>query len=165
MNGKGQFGHTVSGTFVFLLLGIFAVLSTGMVLLSVQAYHSAEERSGEHNGARILSSYVRSMLRAEDGYADVYTIPGEESDQLVLEHDYDGDIYLTRIYCSGGKLREWFYHGDTPFVPEEGEVVCDAQELRAEEEDGRIMVWIQSPEGEWYESAMHLYSEMEEETA
>ena len=164
MSMKGNFGHTISGTFIFLLLGIFAVCSTGMVLVSVQAYHSAENRSRKHNDERILSSYVRSMLRAEDGYASVSMISGDESDQLVLEHDYDGDIYLTRIYCSGGKLREWFFYGETPFVPEEGEAVCDAKELRAEVEDGLVTVWIQGPEEEWYESVIHLYSNTQEES-
>ena len=162
MNGKGQIGHTISGTFVFLLLGIFAVCSTGMVVLSIQAYHSAEERSQEHNDARILASYVRSMLRAEDGYASVYMLPGQDSDQLVLEHDYDGDIYLTRIYCSGGNLREWFYNAQTPFVPDEGEAICDALELRANTEGGLVTVRIRSPQDEWIETVIHVYSGMEE---
>ena len=36
--------HAISGVFVFLLLGIFAVFSTVMVLLSARAYKGAVDR-------------------------------------------------------------------------------------------------------------------------
>ena len=37
--------HAISGVFVFLLLGVFAVFSTVMVLLGAKAYRAAAARS------------------------------------------------------------------------------------------------------------------------
>ena len=48
--------HAVSGLFVFLLLGVFAVFSTVMVLLGVKAYRGAVERTEAHNASRISSA-------------------------------------------------------------------------------------------------------------
>ena len=58
--------HAISGVFVFLLLGIFAVFSTVMVLLSARAYKGAADRLADHNAARIAPAYLRSMVRADD---------------------------------------------------------------------------------------------------
>ena len=42
--------HAISGVFVFLLLGIFAVFSTVMVLLGARAYKGAADRLTEAFG-------------------------------------------------------------------------------------------------------------------
>ena len=135
--------HAISGLFVFLLLGIFAVFSTVMVLLGVKAYRGAVERTEAHNASRISSSYIRSMLRADDE-SGVFSIescegtvgePGSEQsvtvDALTLRNDY-GEEYVTRIYAYGGSLREWFTRASEPFHPDRGEIVCPADELTAE---------------------------------
>ena len=124
MNRQKPSSHAVSGLFVFLLLGIFAVFSTVMVLLGVKAYRSAVERTEAHNNARISSAYIRSMLRADDEKG-VFSIEhcegivaeeaGEKSvtvEALSLLNNYDGEEYITRIYTYGGFLREWFTHAD-----------------------------------------------------
>ena len=135
--------HAVSGLFVFLLLGVFAVFSTVMVLLGVKAYRGAVERTEAHNASRIASAYIRSMLRADDE-AGAFSLesceglvgePGAEEtvtvNVLTLRNDY-GEEYITRIYVYDGFLREWFTRASEPFYPDQGEVVCPAEELTAE---------------------------------
>lgn len=144
MNRQKLSSHAISGLFVFLLLGIFAVFSTVMVLLGVKAYRSAVERTEAHNRARISSAYIRSMLRADDE-AEVFAVEtceglvaegdGEKPvsvETLTLLNNYDGEEYVTRIYVWGGMLREWFTHAEEPFHPDQGEIVCPAEELTAE---------------------------------
>lgn len=151
MNRQKPSSHAISGLFVFLLLGIFAVFSTVMVLLGVKAYRSAVERTEEHNNQRISSAYIRSMLRAED--EGIFAIEacegtvgtGEEEmsvsvETLTLRHDYGGEAYVTRIYLYGGMLREWFTRAEEPFRPDRGEVVCPAEEMTAEFDDGLLTV-------------------------
>ena len=58
--------HSMQGVFVFVLLGLFAVMSTLMVLLGAQMYRNTVDRSTANNEDRVLSAYVRSMIRAED---------------------------------------------------------------------------------------------------
>ena len=147
--------HAVSGLFVFLLLGVFAVFSTVMVLLGVKAYRGAVERTEAHNASRISSSYIRSMLRADDE-TGVFSIescsgtvgePGSEEsvtvNALTLRNDY-GEEYITRIYVYDGSLREWFTRASEPFHPDRGEVVCQADELSAELSGSLLTVHIRT---------------------
>lgn len=123
--------HAISGVFVFLLLGIFAVFSTVMVLLGAKAYKATADRAAEHNAGRIASAYVRSMVRGNDSQDalrvdDMGGIPA-----VTMLYDYDGEEYLTMIYAYGGMLREWFTYADADFEPEYGEAVCAVDEMKA----------------------------------
>ncbi len=108
--------HAISGVFVFLLLGIFAVLSTVTVLFGANAYKSSSDRTASLNTERILSSYVRSMVRAADeadavsaGYAEGFTVvPYDEAaaqeGEIITEYDdFTGETY-TNVRRSAGEI-------------------------------------------------------------
>lgn len=123
--------HAISGVFVFLLLGIFAVFSTVMVVLGAKAYKATADRAAEHNAGRIACAYVRSMVRADDD-SDSLRVDGIDGLSTVTMHyNYDGEEYLTRIYVYDGMLREWFSYAEADFEPEDGEAVCAADEMQA----------------------------------
>lgn len=136
--------HAISGVFVFLLLGIFAVFSTIMVLLGTKAYRAAVSRSEEHNTRRIASSYIRSMLRADDeeNALSVEEIDGIQA--ITMLNVYEDESYVTRIYVYDGMLREWFTEADAEFQPEFGETVCPADSMEAEMDGKTLTVRIQA---------------------
>lgn len=157
MNRQKPSSHVISGLFVFLLLGVFAVFSTVMVLLGVKAYRSAVERTEAHNNERISTSYIRSMLRSDDETGVFLTeaceglSEGETPvtvDTLSLHHSYDGEEYVTRIYVYNGFLREWFTNAEETFRPDRGEIVCPAEELSAELSDSLLTVKVLAG-GKW----------------
>ena len=79
MSGKRKnVQHSMQGVFVFVLLGLFAVMSTLMVLLGAQMYRNTVDHATENNEGRVLGAYVRSMIRAED------------AEGSVVVEDYDG---------------------------------------------------------------------------
>ena len=124
--------HAVSGAFVFLLLGVFAVSCLAMVLFGVRAYRESVARGQERSEERILSAYVRSMVRSLDaeGAAGTEEFPGVSGNILTLREEYD-EAYLTRIYVYQGQMYEWFSEETAEFEPDKGEKVCPAQELSA----------------------------------
>lgn len=128
---KSGSSHAISGVFVFLLLGIFAVFSTVMVLLGAKAYKATAERAAEHNTSRIASAYVRSMVRADDCRNAVRVDDIDGLSSVTLLYEYDGEEYVTMIYAYGGMLREWFSYAGADFEPEFGEPVCAVDELEA----------------------------------
>ena len=123
--------HAISGVFVFLLLGIFAVFSTVMVLLGAKAYKATADRAAEHNAGRIASAYVRSMVRADDCLDALRVDDIDGLTAVTLLYEYDGEEYLTMIYAYGGMLREWFTYAEADFEPEYGVAVCAVDELKA----------------------------------
>ena len=135
----GKNNHAISGVFVFLLLGIFAIFSTIMVVMGAKAYRGMVEKADVHNSIRVASSYIRTMLRSNDeaGVLRVEDVDGVQT--ITMENDY-GDIYVTRIYLYDGKLREWFALADIPFEPANGETVCSLDTMQAELKDGLLHV-------------------------
>ena len=135
-----QPSHAISGVFVFLLLGIFAVFSTVMVLLGARAYRGTADRLEKHNAARIAAAYIRSMVRAEDEQDAVRVEEINGISMLSLLDEYDEEAYVTRLYCYDGMLREWFTDEDREFVPEEGDAVCACDGLSASLQPGLLRV-------------------------
>ncbi|MBQ9264370.1 MAG: DUF4860 domain-containing protein [Clostridia bacterium] len=136
--------HAISGVFVFLLLGIFAVFSTVMVLLGAKAYKGSADRAADHNAARIAAAYVRSMVRSDDEAGALRVEDQNGVTTVAMENVYDDETYITRIYVCDGMLREWFTDAETEFEPENGEAVCLADEMTAAMENGLLTIQLRN---------------------
>ena len=123
--------HSISGVFVFLLLGIFALFATVMVVLGVRAYRGTVERTGVHSNERIAAAYVRGKLRAADEAGGLRV---EELEGFVADEDGQsasvGQIttlamaremhYVTRYYVYEGMIRRDYADENAVFEPAAG---------------------------------------------
>lgn len=136
--------HSISNVFVFLLLGIFALFGTMLVLLGAGTYRHAVERSTIHNDTRIVTSYLRSMVRAADAEGGVSVEGTDASPILVLHGEEDGEAYITRLYVQDGMLMESLADPDEEFDPEWGSEVCPVQSMRVELSNGLLTVHVET---------------------
>ncbi len=143
---KAQSSHAISGVFVFLLLGIFVVLSTVMVLLGARAYKGSSDRLADHNAERVAAAYVRSMVRANDEAGVIRIEEVDAITALTMETAVEFDVYVTRVYVYDGMLREWYAESNLAFRPDQGDVVCKADEMRAEMNGGLLTVSLRNGE-------------------
>ena len=100
-----QTPRLMQNVFVLLLLALFACLSTFLVMMGAQVYRNTVERAEVNNGNRITAALVRSAVWAEDGG----TIRIEDHDgipALAIEDVYDDEVYVKRLFCADGWLRE-----------------------------------------------------------
>ena len=149
MNGKNvKISHSMQGVFVFVLLGLFAVMSTLMVLLGAQMYRGTVDRSDRNNGYRVLSAYVRSMIRAEDGAGAVSVDHFDGIDALALREEIDGDAYVTWIYRYDGELYEQFTDDTGDFDPADGNAICPADDFAVRVDGGLVTVDMKDQNGE-----------------
>lgn len=121
---KKEGGHSLTGVFVFTLLGLFAAFAVILSLMGAQVYQNTVEDGTAHGEERILTSFVRSAVRNQEtrGGISVEEIAGLRT--LTLE-SLDGDtVYLTRLFCRDGMLKEWYAEKEMPFEPEDGEAIC-----------------------------------------
>ena len=88
----------MQGVFVFVLLGAFAVMSTLMVLLGAQMYHRTVEHTDLNNAERVLSAYVRSMVRAYDRTDAISVETHDGVVALAMRESFDGEVYVMRLY-------------------------------------------------------------------
>ena len=141
MSGKRRtVQHSMQGVFVFVLLGLFAVMSTLMVLLGAQMYRNTVDHSTANNEDRVLSAYVRSMIRAEDAIGAMSIGEYDGVKALAMREDLDGEAYVTWLYCYDGNMYEWFTSDDGNFRPESGTAICPAQGFDPSLENGLLTV-------------------------
>ena len=132
--------HGMQGVFVFVLLGLFAVMSTLMVLLGAQMYRSTVDRATLNNEGRVLSAYVRSMVRAEDA---AQTVSIEEHDGvtvLTMRETLDDDGFVTMLYCYENELYELYTSEGYEFSPTSGTAICPAFAFEPRLEGGLLTV-------------------------
>ena len=127
MSGKRKsVSHGMQGVFVFVLLGAFAVMSTLMVLLGAQMYRGTVEYTARTNEERVLSAYVRSMVRAYDREGAVSVEEHDGIAALALRETFEGETYVMRLYEYEGSLYEQYTEDAYDFDPALGDAVCDA---------------------------------------
>lgn len=144
----GKIEHSMQGVFVFVLLGLFALMTTLIVLLGAQMYRSTVAHSGENNEYRVLSAYVRSMIRAEDSSAAMSVEDHDGVTALAMRETIEGEEYVTWIYEYEGSLYELFTSRDEDFAPQAGTPVCPAKSFDAEIQGSLVTVRMTDGSGE-----------------
>ena len=139
MSGKQKtVQHGMQGVFVFVLLGLFAVMSTLMVLLGAQMYRNTVDHTDRNNEDRVLDAYVRSMIRAGDVAGSVKIENHDGIKALAMYDDEDGDEYVTWLYCYDDHLYEQYTSRNDDFVAASGTAICPAKAF-APRLDGELL--------------------------
>ena len=143
-------GHTISGVFIFLLLGIFATASVLMVLAGARVYSSSTDRTEIHNEERIAASYMRSKLREADREG-MFSIEERSGTQVLrIENEEEGTVTL--IYVWDGTLYEWYTLAQLEQGQElpatTAESVCGLDEMKLTLEGDLMTVMLRSDD-EW----------------
>ena len=146
--GNVKVQHSMQGVFIFVLLGLFALMSTLMVLLGAQMYRGTVEKSTDNNEYRVLSAYVRSMVRAEDARGSVSVAQYGDIAAVAMRETIDDEAYVTWIYGYDGDLYEQFTDASYEFDPEEGTPICPAGSFEPSLDDGLLTVRMTDGNGE-----------------
>ena len=145
----------MQNVFVLLLLALFACLSTFLVLMGAQVYRGTVERADRNNDTRIIAAVVRSAIWAQDGgtvrVEDHNGIPA-----LAVEDNFDGEIYIKRLFCYDGYLQESYTSAEREFDPESGESLCGLESFRPELEGGLLTIQMTEPDGNESEIRVRL---------
>lgn len=141
MNGKKtSVRHGMQGVFVFVLLGLFAVMSTLMVLMGAQMYRGTVENAGVNSENRLLNAYVRSMVRSEDALDAVRIEEVDGVTAIALYEEIDGERYVTWMYRFEDQLYEQFTESEFDFDPTMGMPICPINSFDPSIENGLLTV-------------------------
>jgi len=140
--------HSMSGTFVFLVLGVFALFSMLLVLLGAQAYRSGVEQTTSNGQARVLQTFVRNAVRSDDAEGVIQVKEIDGLPVITFESDWDGERYIKYIYCYEGELCELFTSEEYGFSPDGGERICAVGSFQPTIKDGLMTIDMTSENGE-----------------
>lgn len=133
---KTKHSHTISGVFVFFLLGVFAVSATLMVLLGAQVYKSGTDHANDHNAERIATAYLRRKVWEADSRDQIR--PDEIDGAKALKIVNEEEETVTLLFVRDGMLCEWYTFQDlfdeTAFDPETGAPLAAESDLQYDDE-------------------------------
>lgn len=135
--------YTVQQVFVLMVLALFMVFSTLLVVLGALGYCGMEERSSATNEKRILCAFVCSAVQSQETGGNILV----DGDVLMIENNYDGEIYRQYIYAHEGMLRQQFISADRSFAPENGDAVCPSLAFSPQMKGNVLYVEMQDGQG------------------
>jgi hypothetical protein len=157
MKTKRLIKHHIDGLVVLLLFGVFAACVLSVLLLGADAYKKLTERDRASYDQRTAVQYLATKVRQADRTGAVTVEDFQGVDALVLREDLDGEVYLTRVYCYDGYLRELSSSADAELSPEDGEQVLAADSLLVEDRGNAL--WLQlETDGSWQREILTLRS-------
>lgn len=146
-------GGGLRSSFVIVLGAMFCLLAMGVVLLSGGLYNRIAADADRTYDRRLAISYLTNQVRQCSGREEVALEPFGDGDALVLTRDG----YETRLYCSGGQLRELYTESGTVLAPEDGIAITELDALRVSLAADGALLQIEAVRGdECWETAVHL---------
>ena len=119
----------ISAMAALVLLGVFGISILAVLLTGADTYRRLTQRDQLACDRRTCAQYVATKVRQAPSPSAVALERFGASDAFVVRHEFDGVVYLNRIYCHDGWLMELFSAADGAFAPEDGEKVLPADRL------------------------------------
>ena len=143
---------------VLMVFAVMALCVLLVLLTGARVYRNLTERSETLDARRTGTHYVTTRFRQSEGKAEVADFGGCTA--LTFREEVDGTVYLTRVYCHDGWLRELYAAEGGVFSPEDGEKILPLQDLSAFWDGNMLTVRMTYPDGTCRE--LWLFSEAEE---
>ena len=162
----------IQNVFIFMLLAVFAISAIFLTALAAQVYRDAVQVSEENNARRVVDAIVRGAARSEDaGIVSIREEGGTETVEedgtistdrgitvLTFANDYDGEIYLRRLFCYDGWLRESFTAEEYGFSPDMGDPLVEITSFEPELEGNPLEATVVTKEGTETKISVHLWA-------
>lgn len=148
--------HSMQGVFVFLLLGIFALMSTLLVLLGAQMYRGAVDKNQFTNDRRAAGAYLRSMIRYADGENAVSVEERGGTEAVALREEIEGVRYVTWLYSMDGQLWEQFSEEELGFDHDLATAVCPMESMQADVDGQSVVIRFTDENGEEHQVVVAL---------
>ena len=136
-----------------LLFAVFASCVALILLFGADIYRNLSQRDQDNYQRRTAVQYVTTRIRQSDAEGMVFigdfyeATPNTSGDTLFICEELDGKTFYTRIYCSGGYLRELFGDSTLEFAPEDGEIILQAQQMCLSTVDDTVSVTLNFGDG------------------
>ena len=144
-NERKQF--KISGLMALILFGVFSVCILLLLLTGADVYKKLTTRDNDVYSYRTATQYISTKVRQNDisGMISVEDFDGESA--LVLGEEYEGYMYLTKLYCHDGYLMELFCEEGSVLEPADGEKILEVTSAEFDMEDNMVIADIVMPDG------------------
>lgn len=138
-------GHRkITELLALLVFGVFALCVAAVLLTGAKTYSNLTERGSLVYERRVAARYLTTRFHQAEAVQveDFCGCPA-----MTLREEIDGKVYLTRVYCYEGTVRELFAAENTAVAPDDGEIVMEAESLTFSQEEQLLTVEITHADG------------------
>lgn len=136
----------ISGVAATILFAVFAVCILSLLLSGAGVYRRITTADDAAFNRRTASQYVITKLQGASNAAAVSAGTFGKSDAILIEESIDGKIYVTRIYCFDGWLRELWSAQEDELSPEAGEKILEIESLKVSRQDDLLKLELEEKE-------------------
>ena len=141
-----------------MIFGAFVVCVFIVIISGADLYKKLIDKDTDSFNMRTVGQYITTRIHQADSYAGVSVEDFCGTDAVVITEQIDGDMYKTWLYCYDGYLMELFGMDDIMLMPEDGEAVLKAEDIKFSLEDDLLKADISVKEGESYEVCVYIRS-------
>ena len=137
--------HSMQTVGVLLMITVFAASILTVLLAGAGAYRRLTQRSMEGFDTRTAAQYLTERVW------QAQTLRTEEFhglQALCFDQEWNGQAYVTRVYCYDGWLMELFTRAQGDFSPEDGEKLLPLQALELQLTDGLLTAELTDSRGD-----------------
>lgn len=129
---------------VLAVFAIFGLCLAAVLLTGAGSYRNLVQRGREAHDRRVAERYVTTRFRqgTDVEIEDFQGVPA-----MTVREEIGGRIYLTRVYCHEGSIRELLAGEWTKVSPDDGQAVLEAAGLNFEQEGNMLRVRITHADG------------------
>ncbi len=121
--------HTIVSLAALLTFTVFAVGILSVLLGGAGVYQRLTQQDRISYDHRTCSQYMANKIRQAPGAQAVALSQFGDGDCLLIAQRFDGNDYVTRVYCHDGWLMELFTAADGDFSPQDGERILPLANL------------------------------------
>lgn len=119
----------ITDLMALMVFCLFALCILAVLLTGAAGYRKLVDRGSRDYDRRTAAQYVATRVRQADRAGCVALEDFGGAEALVFREEIGGAVYLTRVYCHDGFIRELFAPESGNFSPEDGEKLLAAQSL------------------------------------
>ena len=125
------------------VFAVFAVCVLMVLLCGARVYQKLADGGADTFERRTAAQYISTRVRQAETIAvtDFEGIPA-----LTVYERTGGAVYVTRVYCRDGYIRELYCAENAALPPETGEKILPAEELRFSVEGDLLRVFLDGQE-------------------
>lgn len=148
----------INSLMALMIFGAFVVCVFIVIISGADLYKKLIDKDTDSFNMRTVGQYITTRIHQADSYAGVSVEDFCGTDAVVITEQIDGDMYKTWLYCYDGYLMELFGMDDIMLMPEDGEAVLKAEDIKFSLEDDLLKADISVKEGESYEVCVYIRS-------
>lgn len=127
-----------------LVFGIFALCVAAVLLTGAKTYRNLTDRASSAHERRVAARYVTTRFHQAPA-VQVEDFNGLQA--MTVREQIGSRIYLTRVYCYDGYIRELFSAESASVDPADGAQLLEAEDLTFSRDGGLLTVDIAFEDG------------------